>query len=100
MTEIIKPRQCPSCKKEITNLRIERRVGQYFEMSKDFPEYNDYEPAEFDEGDWEALCYETTEGEGCMAVLPISPEDSAQFFWYGEVDGHGNELTNVKAKMV
>ena len=94
--EIIQPRQCPNCEREITILRIERRVGQCFEMSEDCPEYNDYQPAEFDEGEWEAICYETREGEGCMRKLPIYAEDSAQYFWDGEIDGNGNELMDVK----
>ena len=94
--EIAMERQCPNCNKQIEILRIERKLEQYFEVTEENPEYNDYQPAEFNEEEWEAICYETTEGEGCMTKMPFYAEDSAEMFMKGEVDGNGNELMDVK----
>ncbi len=105
--QIIKERECPNCHLQILDLRIERKVEQYFEISASDPSWNDYEPEVFNESDWVAVCYTVADdskyeyGNGCMYEFKnLSPDDNAEFFMRGEVDGHGDELTNVKAKMV
>ena len=106
MLDIYQPRTCPNCKRQITLLRGERRVEQCIEMTVNDPEWNDYDPATFNEGDWEAICYEVRDPlyqenrEGCMKALPLYASDWAGEFMRGEVDGYGNELTNVKARSV
>ena len=108
MLEIFNPRTCPNCKRQITVLRAERKVHKYFEMTFGMPDWNDYEPSEFDEGEWVAICYEVNEvndgnndgNEGCMEHLPLYAPDQAEDFMRGNVDGYGNELTNVKARSV
>ena len=104
--QIIKERECPSCHEQIIDLRIERKAEQYFDISVSEPSWNDYDPAVFNESDWVAVCYSVSDGDesygnGCMYEFKnFSPDDNAEFFMRGEVDGHGDELTNVKAKMV
>ena len=104
MLQITKERECPKCGKQITDLRIERKVEQYFEMTVDDPSFDDYDPAIFNEDDWKAICYTVEDGaygNGCMYEFEnFSPDDNAQWFMEGEVDGYGEELTNVKAKIV
>ncbi len=106
MLQITKERKCPKCGKQITDLRIERKVEQYFEINIGDPTWNDYDPAVFNESDWVAVCYTVADGDesygnGCIYEFEnFSPDDNAELFMQGEVDGHGDELTNVKAKIV
>ena len=94
--EIVKERTCPNCTNQINVLRVERKVEQYFEIRQG-EDWNDYQPAECNEQEWEAICYETTEGEGCMVKMPFYAEDYSDRFMDGEVDGHGFDLMDVKA---
>ena len=106
--QIVKERECPNCHNQIIDLRIERKAEQHFEINVSDPTWNDYEPEISNEDDWKAVCYTVATdeqvnpyGNGCMYEFQnFSPDDNAEFFMQGEVDGHGNELTNVKAKMI
>jgi hypothetical protein len=95
--EIVQERTCPNCKNQITSLRIERKVEQYFHIATG-EDWNDYLPDSCHEGEWIAICYATDIGEGCLSKIPFYAEEHAEGFMDGEVDSDGNEFINVKIR--